>query len=82
MMKPTIHMNGTSRSELERQLCEACVAVLKAKHALVDAAPNGRDYYLQGDDAFTRANNEHVERLRKLDEVGRELTDLLEWVAG
>jgi hypothetical protein len=81
MMKPTIHLNGTSRDELLRQLTTAGGALRKAIGALSDAAPHGRDYYPQGSSAITKATAEHVSRLSRLQSVYEELEALAEHVA-
>ncbi len=59
MLLPSIHLNGTSAEQLLEQACEAGNAVRAAIVALEAAGPNARDYYPQGDDAFTRARAEH-----------------------
>jgi hypothetical protein len=73
MMTPTIHSNGTSRQELVRQLEEACNAIRQAERALAEAAPNGRDYYPQGDDAIKAAQQQHFQRQDRLQSVRSEL---------
>lgn len=52
MMIPTLHLNGTSRTELIKQLTDAGHALALAIDALGNASPHGRDYYPQGPDAF------------------------------
>ena len=51
MMVPTVHLNGTSKCELMRQVMGARIALHTAIDALQQACPNGRDYYVQGPDA-------------------------------
>lgn len=72
---PTLHLNGSSAETLSEGFHAAHDAVSAAIEALCAAAPNARDYYVQ-DQAFTRANAEHVLRLRKLSEVQAELAAL------
>jgi hypothetical protein len=76
MMKPSIHLNGTSRDDLFDGYMVAMAAVEAAIDALVRCAPHGRDYYPQGDDAWKQAYAEHDARLRALNSVSRELTEL------
>lgn len=77
MTKPSIHLNGTSAQSLTDDYVEAMRAVSDAfdkvsKHA----APNGRDYYPQGDRVIDAALAEHRARLTKLAEVKAELEQL------
>lgn len=58
-MKPMIHMNGTGRDDLTKQAWEAWRAVRDAQEALQGMAPNGRDYYPIGPDAFEEARREY-----------------------
>jgi len=81
MTKPTVHLNGTHRKDLYIQYSDAIAALRDAITALQNAAPNGRDYYPQGDLAIYRAQDEHAARLCKLGEVKKELEGLLEAVA-
>lgn len=66
MMKPTVHMNGTSREELEKQFSDAYEAVEAALVAVRRAAPNGRDYYVQSPNAIIAAGDEHAARVNAL----------------
>lgn len=80
LLRPTVHMNGTSRAELTEQLCDAMSAIRDAIKAVQNAAPNGRDYYPQGPQAIGIATGQHTERLDKLRAVYRELNELCEGV--
>jgi hypothetical protein len=66
---PTVHLNGTSRAELERQLEAAATAVRDAIVTVGGAAPNARDYYPQGDDAFRVAARQHAGWLVQLGDI-------------
>ena len=55
---PTVHLNGTSAEELLGQVTQAAKKIHEAMAALANASPNGRDYYPQGDRAFTFADKE------------------------
>ena len=81
MMLPTIHMNGTSKTDLLEGYCDAISAVLLALEALARTTPNGRDYYPQGDGACAIASREHDARKRALMKVMDELQTLAEHVA-
>lgn len=81
MMTPTVHLNGTSKGELERQLENAVAKVREAIEALIDAAPNARDYYPQGSDAFATAQSEHRTRCASLARVRGELETMWEAIA-
>lgn len=75
---PTIHMNGTSKNALLEQYCDAITALHDAGRKLAAAAPNGRDYYVQGGDAIRRAMDQHDARMRKLREIINELEKIAE----
>jgi hypothetical protein len=76
MIKPTIHLNGTSKDALTKQYNDAVKVLRGALQAVEDAAPNARDYYPQGDGAALQAIREHGERLKKLRSVLEEMTEL------
>ena len=78
---PTIHLNGTPRSELCAQLEEAASAVRLAIEAVQRACPNGRDYYTQGPNATQEALRQHANRLHHLTAVQRELEEIWEGIA-
>jgi hypothetical protein len=79
---PSIHLNGSSVESLCEQTRAAVRAVSKALDALCEAAPNGRDYYPQGDSAFESARSEHQGRLQRLEDVKMELMEQLEHLQG
>lgn len=76
MKAPTIHRNGTSGRALLLQVSEATAALRRALSVMRDAAPNGRDYYVQGDDAFTAAAAEHRSRVQRVEAVLDEYSEL------
>jgi hypothetical protein len=82
MMKPTVHLNGTGAERLLEQYTEAGRAVQEAIDALAGAAPNARDYYVQGPDAFACAAREHAARATALRGVLADLEALALHVAG
>jgi hypothetical protein len=45
MIPPIVHMNGTSREALEKQLLDLHKSLRATSECLSHAWPNGRDYY-------------------------------------
>lgn len=82
MIKPTIHLNGTSRERLAEAYAAAVVALRAAIRATEDTAPNGRDYYPQGDGAQMTAIREHTDRMQRIRSVLEELTELRDHCEG
>lgn len=76
MTLPTIHLNGTSKESLIDDLCTASDALNAAYEALKQTAPNGRDYYPQGPEAFAKAGGEHLDRLKRLNAIKKEIDDI------
>jgi len=81
MTFPTIHRNGTYASDLLKGLLAAMNALREAERKITDAAPNGRDYYPQGDAAINHAIEEHCDRLTRLEAIRHELDQIAEHVA-
>ena len=80
MRIPTVHLNGTDRKSLLEQNHQAARAVADAMEALGAAAPNARDYYIQGAGAFGEVAKEHRARVRKLTDVLSELNEIVEYL--
>ncbi len=78
---PTIHLNGTSANVLYEDLANALGAMRAAIMAVEATAPNGRDYYPQGDRALAVAAYEHIDRIARLRSVVAELETLAEHIA-
>ena len=78
MMTPTIHLNGTSREALLTQCKNAKAALHNAYDAMREAQPNARDYYPQGDGAFKKAQQEHLERLARVQALMSEYAIMME----
>ena len=76
MMIPSIHLNGTSQKELLEQVRNAVVSISASYEILCLATPHGRDYYPQGQEAYTKANFDHIERIGKIKAVHDELVKL------
>jgi len=64
---PTVHLNGTSVESLLHAYSAALDAAHALSTALREAAPNARDYYPQGDDAFNQARAENDRDLDALE---------------
>lgn len=78
---PIIHLNGTSGDVLIEQLSNASNALRIAINALMDAAPNQRDYYPLGNEAWKRAKNEFDSRVDRLTSVRQELVELADGIS-
>jgi hypothetical protein len=78
---PRVHLNGTSRGELLKQLVDAQDAVLAAITAVGNALPHGRDYDVINDDAIDIARSHHRTRITMLEQVLAELQVLSAGVA-
>ena len=79
--KPRIHLRGTSKAVLSDDYITACDKLRQALEALKTAAPNARDYYPIGPDAFTDASREQGERYQKIRDVLADMEALAEHVA-
>lgn len=80
MIKPTIHLNGSSPESLREGYRKAAEALYDAISALCEAGPHGRDYYLQSNTAIYEAVAEHASRVDRLKSVQDELVQLAEHV--
>lgn len=69
MALPTVHLNGTSREELVSLRLDVVEAIREAVVALRKAAPHGRDYYVQGPDAYKTARYIWESRIEQLEGV-------------
>lgn len=78
---PTVHLNGTAKTDLLEQLWAASCAVLNAIEQLQAASPNARDYYVQPAGTYEVAVDQHERRARKLHDVAQELAEISERVA-
>jgi hypothetical protein len=69
MKLPTIHLNGTSAKSLAESYQFAATELSSALTALENVELNGRDYYPQGQEAWSQAREEYIERCRKLKNI-------------
>lgn len=76
MMLPTIHWNGTTRDRLVERLTNVTSALQDALDAFAEATPDGRDYYPQGEGALTKAQNENLGRMKRVQAVKKEVENL------
>ena len=74
---PTVHLNGTSGQDLRREYQTAYRAVKFAIDSLCETTCNGRDYYPQGNEAYTQAYAERQTALCKLRDVQSYLEEVL-----
>ena len=63
---PTVHLNGTSLTDLRDGYASAYGAIDKAIEALAKAESNGRDFYPQGPEAFYQHRQERQEAFNQL----------------
>jgi len=75
---PTIHRNGTGAQSLADEYHAVARALRLAGEALDNATCNARDFYPQGDEAWSVARKERDEAFRKLREVKQYADDWLE----
>jgi hypothetical protein len=80
MRIPTVHLNGTSSDALTTQVREAQQALRIALEALQEAAPHGRDYYVQEGAATKEAIQEHTSRLSRVKSVLDEMSEIREGI--
>jgi hypothetical protein len=81
MIKPTIHLNGTSPERLFEDYHNASRAVNAAIDVLANIEFNARDYYPQGDKVFELARAQRVEQFTKLREIRDELREVAAYVS-
>lgn len=73
---PAVHLNGTSKDELLRQLCRASQVLTAAVEALREASPNQRDYYTQPPEEWRRAQAQHRGWITSVEFVKGEIDDV------
>lgn len=81
IMIPMVHLNGTSKKELVSQYDNAIQALETALDVLLKSAPNGRDYYPLGPNAYEVAREQHYARITKINSVISELSSIVEQIA-
>ena len=81
IMIPVLHLNGTSKNELVNQYENAIIALKEALQVVLKSAPNGRDYYPLGPNAYEVAREQHYARITKINQVIEELSSIAEKIA-
>lgn len=81
MIFPTSHMNGTSKNQLLDDYCDMGHALNAAMEKMINNGPNARDYYPQGDQAFSVARQEHMDRIAKIHAVKEEIDQIATFIA-
>ena len=81
MIKPTIHMNGTSKADLLDGYCNVINALHKALEALQHNHPNTRDYYTQPAGTFEAAREQHRSQFLRINSVLQEIEQIAEGIA-
>jgi hypothetical protein len=82
IMIPSVHLNGDTRAELLRINRAAYDAAEKLIDALLEAGPNGRNFYVQGPDALGKALGQHVMRLGRAEGIKAELAEIVHSLMG
>lgn len=80
MILPTVHLNGTGIESLMAQYNNAYYALTEAIRKMAAAAPNGRDYYLQGPGVWQSAVAEHEDRMKRVQAVMEEIGKIGEYL--
>jgi hypothetical protein len=73
---PTLHLNGSGKTNLRNEYAVAYDAIDKAIDALAATTMNGRDYYPQAEGAYYQACRERdaaLDQLRKAHEYAGEM---------
>ena len=77
LQAPLVHLNGTSKEMLLEELENAYSALGEALDKLRRTAPNGRDYYVLQEGSLKRAEDEHRDRMVRIDSVRKEIECLV-----
>ncbi len=78
MVKPTIHLNGSGKYNLQKGYRIAYKAIREAQEAIDCIEFNPRDYYVQGPTAWIQASKEMTERIQSLAKIREDLSEILE----
>ena len=80
MQFPQITINGTDKDTLRDNYLHAMNAADRLIGALRECAPHGRDFGRGGREELNAAIEEHLTRVRAVEDVRRELDMLVFWV--
>ena len=72
---PTVHLNGTSRDSLVQQRLDIVQALFEVEKVIGQAWPHGRDYYPQGPDALSAAQQVWKERVTIVADLRDEINE-------
>lgn len=76
---PTLHSNGSGWDNLYEQYRDALEATRELLEKL--PRPHGRDYYVQGEDAFAEARRQFDAQREKVSSLQTELTEILQAIS-
>lgn len=78
IVKPVVHLNGSDVDDLISKYRNVKHALQKARDALYDAMPHGRDYYVHQDlEAYQKAREQFNKRLNDIENIIRETNVIL-----
>ena len=63
---PLVHMNGDRKESLQGPIADAAYAIREALKALHATCPNARNYYVISDQAFSKAMDQYITQLERL----------------
>lgn len=63
---PTVHLNGTGRKTLSEGYGNAYRKLIEFREAFASIEHNGRDYYPQGPDAYSRSRKERDDQFERI----------------
>jgi hypothetical protein len=66
---PTLHLNGTGAATLADEYTNALCAASALRQAISEATCNARDFYPQGDNAWSDARYERAEVMAKISDI-------------
>lgn len=75
---PIVNLNGTSREELQKQCRQAWEALQNACEMVQEMSPHGRDYQTVDFHRYALARQQHLDRLRSLEQVKSEIYEIWE----
>ena len=78
MIKPTIHLNGSSKQMLFDGWYNAYQKVREALNAIEAIPINARDYYPQGDDTWKMAVMEYTGICIEMNKIKTQLDEIVE----
>lgn len=75
---PTVHLNGTHGQDLVEQQKKVWHAAKALQDALCEAAPHGRDYYVQPGPALQIARGQNDDRIAAVQKILGETEAILD----